>query len=164
MRTTTLPRGWDSHSPAGAGRGINIVNNIYIDGKNKMPAPERGRRFRRISHSVTPYIISAGRDKWSKRPKDRNRVKEWISRIDKTWNYVMQKTTDSILTNYQSVNSPWCVRFWNIFVAGVIWLLSTAKVVRSLKISTTNPGVKCLMRCISVARTGECKYDPDSGQ
>ena len=36
----TLPRGRDSHSPAGAGGGINVINNIYIDGKNKSPAPD----------------------------------------------------------------------------------------------------------------------------
>ncbi|HCS4236279.1 TPA: phage tail tape measure protein [Escherichia coli] len=36
----TLPRGRDSHSPAGAGGGINVINNIYIDGKNKTPAPD----------------------------------------------------------------------------------------------------------------------------
>ncbi|ECE3294208.1 phage tail tape measure protein [Salmonella enterica] len=34
----TLPRGRDSHSPTGA--GINVINNIYIDGKNKSPAPD----------------------------------------------------------------------------------------------------------------------------
>lgn len=36
----TLPGGRDSHSPAGAGGGINVINNIYIDGKNKSPAPD----------------------------------------------------------------------------------------------------------------------------
>ncbi|HDC2128236.1 TPA: phage tail tape measure protein [Salmonella enterica] len=36
----TLPRGRDSHSPAGAGGGINVINHIYIDGKNKSPAPD----------------------------------------------------------------------------------------------------------------------------
>ncbi|EJA4992144.1 phage tail tape measure protein [Salmonella enterica] len=34
----TLSRGRDSHSPAGA--GINVINHIYIDGKNKSPAPD----------------------------------------------------------------------------------------------------------------------------
>ncbi|EFO2096729.1 phage tail tape measure protein [Escherichia coli] len=34
----TLSRGRDSYSPAGA--GINVINHIYIDGKNKSPAPD----------------------------------------------------------------------------------------------------------------------------